>query len=90
MTKTVASTFGTFDEEQLNTLKKGLSELSDVYTMQESQKEVVKEIVNHLKEELKLPKKMITKLARTYHKRNFEETSHENQEFELLYESLVE
>ena len=89
-TKTVASTFGNFDEDQLKTLKGGLKELSDVFTMQESQKEVVKDIVTSLHEELKIPKKLINKLARTYHKRNYEETSHENQEFEMLYESINE
>jgi len=90
MTKTVASAFGNFDEGQLETLKGGLKELSNVFTMQESQKEVLKDIINNLHEELKIPKKLINKLAKTYHKRNYEETSLENQEFELLYESVTE
>jgi hypothetical protein len=90
MSKTVASTFGTFDEEQLKVLKSGLKELSDVFTMQESQKEVVKEIVSNLNEELNIPKKIISKLAKTYHKRNFESVSMENEEFELLYSGIIE
>jgi Transcriptional regulator DsbA len=90
MSKTVASTFGTFDEEQLKILKSGLKELSDVFTMQESQKEVVKEIVGNLNEELKIPKKIISKLARTYHKRNYSEVVAEQEEFELLFEGITE
>lgn len=90
MSKTVASTFGTFTEEELKILKNGMKELSDVFTMQESQREVVKEIINSVYEELKIPKKIIRKLAKTYHKSNFSEVVADNEEFELLYEGVVE
>lgn len=90
MTKTVASAFGNFDEDQLKTLKGGLKELSDVFTMQESQKEVVKDIIANLHEELKIPKKLINKLAKTYHKRNYSEVVAEQEEFELFFEGITE
>jgi len=86
---TVASTFGTFTNEELKVLKNGMKELSDVFTMQESQREVVKEITERVHEELKIPKRLIKKMAKTYHKSNFSEISAENQEFELLYEGIV-
>ena len=89
MTTTVASTFGTFTEEQLRILKNGMKEMSDVFTMQESQREVIKDILGNLHEELKIPKKLIRKMAKTYHKRNFEEVVAEQEEFELLYEGIV-
>lgn len=88
MSKTVISTFGTFTDEELNTLKKGLREYSDVLTMMESQREVIKEIINALYDELKIPKKLIRKMGVTYHKKNFSEVSAENEEFELLYEGI--
>ena len=86
---TVSSTFGTFTEEQLKILKNGLRELSDVFTMQESQREVVKDIMGNLYEELKIPKKIIRKMAKTYHKQNFSEVVAEQEEFELLFTGIL-
>jgi hypothetical protein len=89
MTKTVASTFGTFTEEELRVLKTGMKELSDVMTMQEAQRDTLKEIINSVHEELKIPKKIIRKMAKTYHKKNYNEVVAEQEEFELLYEGIV-
>lgn len=87
---TVASTFGTFTNEELKILKNGMRELSDVFTMQESQREVVRDILNSLHEELKIPKKIIRKMAKTYHKSNYSEVLAEQEEFELLYSGIIE
>lgn len=87
---TVASTFGTFTNEELKVLKNGMRELSDVFTMQESQREVVKDILNSLHEELKIPKKIIRKMAKTYHKSNYSEVLAEQEEFELLYSGIID
>lgn len=89
MTKTVASTFGTFTDDELKVLKNGLKEMSDVMTMQEAQKEVLKDITNSIFEELKIPKKIIRKMAKTYHKKNYSEVVAEQEEFELLYEGIT-
>jgi hypothetical protein len=89
MAKTVVSAFGTFTDEELNTLKKGLREFSDVMTMMESQREVIKDILGTLYDELKIPKKLIRKMAVTYHKKNFSEVTAENEEFEALYEGVI-
>lgn len=90
MSKTVVSNFGTFTDKELETLKKGVKELSDVYTMQEAQRETVKSIIDELYEELKLPKKLIRKISKTFHKQNFSEVVAENQEFELFVEGIVD
>jgi len=89
MSKTVVSAFGTFTNEELNILKKGIREYSDVLTMMESQKELMKDIIGNLYEELKIPKKLIRKMAVTYHKKNFSEVTAENEEFEALYEGVI-
>ncbi len=89
MSTTVVSSFGTFTDEELNTLKNGLREYSDVLTMMDSQKEVAKDIINSLYDELKIPKKIIRKMGNVYHKKNFSEVTVENQEFELLYEGII-
>lgn len=89
MSKTIVSAFGTLDENQISTLKKGLSEISDVMTMMDASKDTIKEIYKHLHEELSIPKGILRKMAVTYHKRNFDQVSSENSEFESLYESVI-
>jgi len=90
MSKTVVSNFGTFTDKEIDILKKGIKEMSDVFTMQESQKEILKDIINNMYEELKIPKRMIRKMAKTYHDRNYSEVVAENEEFSLLYEGVIE
>ncbi len=90
MTKTVVSNFGTFTDKELEILKKGIKEMSDVFTMQEAQRETLKEIIDSMYEELKIPKRIIRKIAKTYHKRNYDEVVVENEEFSLLYEGVLE
>lgn len=90
MSKTVVSNFGTFTDKELETLKKGVKELSDVYTMQEAQRETAKSIIDELYEELKLPKKLIRKISKVFHKQNFSQVVAENQEFELFVEGIVD
>jgi hypothetical protein len=89
MSKTVISSFGTFTDKELAFLKGGMKELSDVFTMQEAQRDTVKEIINRVHEELKIPKKIIRKMANTWHKSNYNEVVAEQQEFEALYESVI-
>lgn len=88
MGNTVASTFGTFTEQELEKLKKGIREMSDVMTMMEAQRETMKNIIDDVYDELKIPKKIIRKIAKTYHKQNFSEQRTENEEFELFYEGI--
>lgn len=89
MSKTVISSFGTFTDKELAFLKGGMKELSDVFTMQEAQRDTVKEIISRVHEELKIPKKIIRKMANTWHKSNYNEVVAEQQEFEALYESVI-
>lgn len=89
MTTTVASAFGTFTDDELKKLKKGLSELSDVMTMKQAQNDTMKEIIAALNEELNIPKKLIRKMAVVYHKSNYSEVVAEQEEFELLFEGIL-
>jgi hypothetical protein len=89
MTTSIASTFGNFTDDELNRLKKAVRELSDVYTMQEAQRETVKEIIAGVYEDLKIPKSIIRKIAKAYHKRNYDAIMAENEEFSLFYEGTM-
>ena len=90
MTKQVVTAFGSFNDDEINTLKKGLGEMSDVMTMIDASKETLKEQVNHLHDELSIPKFLISRLAKVHHIRTFEKVAAENQEFESLYEALIQ
>jgi hypothetical protein len=47
-------------------------------------------VVNNLVEEFELPKKTINKLARIYHKQNFNEETREFQELGILYQEITQ
>lgn len=89
MGTSIASTFGNFSEEELTKLKKGVREISDVMTMMDSQRDTLKSIIDELYDEIKIPKKIIRKVAKAYHKQNFSEQVVENEEFELFYEGIT-
>lgn len=56
----------------------------------EDQKEAMKDIVETIQNEFTIPKKMGNKLARTMFKRNYDSLQQENEDFENLYELVVE
>lgn len=89
MSKSVVTNFGTFDDNQLKTLKDSIKNLSDVYTMIDAQKDTAKEIIDNVFEELNIPKSLVRKIAKAYYKANFDSVVSENEEFETLYNEAV-
>lgn len=86
---TIETVFGTLDDDQLRALREGVKEISIHLTKIEGEREAIKDIVDSLKDELKIPKKIINRIAKTYHKQNFAEVSIENNEFAALYTTVV-
>jgi hypothetical protein len=66
-----------------------LSEISNSFTRIEGEREQIKEIIDKLKEEHAIDKKIARKLAKTYHKRNFEEEVAQQNDFVDLWEKVV-
>ena len=66
-----------------------LREISNSLTRMEAERDMIKEILNNVKEEYELPTKYTRKLAKIYHKQNFLEVKAEQAEIEDLYESLT-
>lgn len=66
-----------------------LSEISNSFTRIEGEREQIKEILNKMKEEHGIDKKIARKLAKTYHKRNFEEEVAQQNDFVELWEKVV-
>jgi archaellum component FlaC len=87
--QTIDTVFGTLDDDQLKALREGSKEISIHLTKIEIEREGIKDIVSSLKDELKIPKKIINRIAKTYHKQNFAEVSVEDTEFAALYTTIV-
>lgn len=66
-----------------------LQEISNSLTRIESERDLVKEILQKMQDECEIPKKLGRKLARTYHKRNYEEEVAEQSDFQTIYENVA-
>jgi hypothetical protein len=81
-------TLPTAPEDKLKLLG-ALKDLSSSMTRVEAERDLIKNIKDDICEELQLNRKVLNKLARTYHKGNFSEEQELNKNFETLYETLT-
>lgn len=86
---TIQTLFGTFNEEQLKALKGALDEMNDVMFKQEQLATSMKDILTAAHDSLKVPKKILRKMARVQYKQNFETEVAESKEFEALFEGIT-
>lgn len=66
-----------------------LKEISNSYTRVEAERDLIKEILQRMQDEFEIPKKLSRKLARTYHRRNFEEEVASQNDFVEVYENVA-
>jgi hypothetical protein len=66
-----------------------LQEISNSLTRVEAERDFIKEVLQRMQDEFELPKKLSRKLARTYHKRNFEEEVASQNDFVEIYENVA-
>ena len=66
-----------------------IKEISASMTRTEAERDLIKEIVKDQSETHQIPKKVINKIARTYHKQNLTEVEADHEEFVELYEKVV-
>lgn len=65
-----------------------MNELVVALTRIKSEQDHKKEIINHIHEEFDVPKKLITKAASTLFNESYQKVSAENEDFELLMDTL--
>jgi len=72
-------------------IKDALQEISNCMTRIEAERDLIKEIKTDLFEEYKehLSKRQIARMARVYHKQNFDEEVANHEQFEALYEQIT-
>jgi hypothetical protein len=66
-----------------------LNEISNSLTRIEAERDLIKEILERMQEEFEIPKKLSRKLAKTYHKKNYEQEVADQEDFNNVYESVA-
>ena len=87
MTK-VNTLFGSFDDEQLKKLKGYIDEVVLHMNKNKANNEAIKDIIDIANDELKLPKKIVKRMAKTQFNNSFQTEVAESKEFEALFESM--
>jgi len=87
---TIQTLFGTFNDEQLKTLKGAVDEMVLVMHKADTLKGDMKDIVDSTHDLLKVPKKIIKKMAKVQYKQSFQTEVAESKEFEALIEGKSE
>lgn len=84
----VQTLFGNFTDEQIKTLKGAIDEMLVVMAKQDQLKAEMKDIIDATFDTLKIPKKILRKMAKVRYKESFEEEVAESKEFEALFEGI--
>lgn len=77
------------NEADREKIMKSIEAISDSLTRIEGEKNWIKEEIAAVSESTNVPKKFLNKLARTYHKQNFDNVMKEVEDFEALYDVII-
>jgi hypothetical protein len=87
---TVQTLFGTFNDEQLKVLKGAIGEINVAQQQIELKNATIKDIVDATYDSLKVPKKIIKRMAKVQYNQSLQEEIAEFKEFEALFEGITE
>jgi hypothetical protein len=90
MTDKVNTLFGSYDATQLKQLKGYVDEIVLHLNRNKGNNEAIKDIVDIAHEELKIPKKIVKRMAKTQFNQSFQVDVAEYKEFETLFECMME
>jgi DNA-directed RNA polymerase subunit N (RpoN/RPB10) len=77
------------NENERKRLKKAIMELNDSMTRVAAERDLQKETINTLFDELGVDKKLTRRMAKAYFKANFGEEVEENKAFEESYDLII-
>jgi DNA-binding MarR family transcriptional regulator len=75
--------------EQKKELQGAIQEISNSMLRSEAERDLVKEIVKEQSDKLQIPKKVISKIAKTFHKQNLAQEVADHEDFVELYEKVT-
>jgi hypothetical protein len=87
---TIQTLFGTFDDKQLKELKGAITEINEHQYNIKIKQNQIKEIIDVTFDNLKIPKKLIKRMAKVYLNQSLQEEVAEFKEFEALFEGITE
>lgn len=70
-------------------LFKIIKDCSDSLTRIDGEQDFIRESITETSKQMQLPKKLVAKLVKVYHKQNFDEEVAVHEQFEQLYETIV-
>lgn len=70
-------------------LFKVIKDCSDAMTRAEAEGDFVKESITEVSKKLDLPKKLVARMVKVYHKQNYDEEVAVHDQFEKLYETVI-
>lgn len=75
-------------EEDRKRIKAAMEEISNSYTRVEAERDFVKEAISSLSEDVDVPKNILRKMARIYHRQNMADVVSEVEDIEALMEAI--
>jgi hypothetical protein len=70
-------------------LLKVLKTCSDSLARMDAEKDLIREEVKEICQQLELPKRLVNRMVKVYHKQNYDEEVAVHEQFETLYETVV-
>jgi|TARA_B110000285_G_scaffold217468_1_gene265863 hypothetical protein len=74
--------------KDLARIKGAMEEVSNSFTRMEAERSFIREAINELSDEVDIPKKILNKMSRVFHKQNMAEVLGEIEDVEALLESI--
>jgi len=90
MSTQVNTIFGDFKEDDLKIIRDAIEEIAVHYTKIEAENQAIKDIIDSVHDQYKLPKKITKRLAKVHFKNTFSQQVVEDKEFEALYVGVTE
>lgn len=75
--------------EQKKDLQGAIQEISNSMLRAEAERDLIREIVKEQSDTLQIPKKVISKIAKTFHKQNLAQEVADHEDFVELYEKIT-
>ena len=74
--------------KDLARIKGAMQEVSNSFSRMEAERSFIREAINELSDEVDIPKKILNKMSRVFHKQNMAEVLGEIEDVEALLESI--
>lgn len=75
--------------EDRKKIKDAVQEISNSLTRVEAERDLIREIIKDVSDNHKIPRKIISKIAKTYHKQNLNQEIADHEDFVDLYDTVT-